>query len=372
MAMALGLAAVMAAPAALAQTGGTPPVTVARPVVKPIVEWDEFIGRFEAVDSVDIRSRVPGYIEKVHFTDGEQVMEGDLLFTIDQRSYQAALEDARAAIASAKARLDFAQSDLERAEQLRKNGTISEQVVDQRKQTFLSARGDYDRAAAAQRQAELNMEYTEIRAPFAGRVSRRLVSVGNLVNANETVLTNVVSQDPIYFYFETDERSYLAYVQQALQGRRPGGNPDGPVRITVDNRAAGEIVGRMDFVDNRMDAASGTMRGRAIVENKNLGLTPGQFGRIRIIGSGEYQGVLVPDEAVGSDQDRRIVYVVDKDNIVSTKAVRTGPRIDGYRVIREGLDGSETIVVNGLTRVRPGVKVMPQSIVLPLVRTAQN
>src|SRR3954451_18593414 len=206
-----------------AQVAGAPPppVTVAKPVVKEITEWDDFIGRFEAVDQVDIRARVSGYLEHVHFKDGAFVNVGDLLFTIDQRPYRAALQEAEATLASARARVDFAVGDLERAESLRRGGNIPEQVFDQRRQTLLTARADADRAQATLNRAKLDLEFTEIHSPTKGRMSRRLVSVGNLVAANETVLTNVVSMDPIHFYFDVDERSYLAYEQMNADGSRP-------------------------------------------------------------------------------------------------------------------------------------------------------
>ena len=346
-----------------------PPVTVAKPVVKDIMEWDEFIGRFEAVDQVDIRARVSGYIDKIHFKDGTIVKVGDPLFTIDQRPYRLAAEQADTAVTSAQSRLDFATSDLHRAEALSRTGNITEQLVDQRRQNYQTARAELDRSRAALAQARLDLEFTEIKAPIAGRVSRRLVSMGNLVNANETVLTNIVSLDPIHFYFDVDERSYLGYSRMADAGTRPSGrdNPNEVYVATTDEREP-KRPGRMDFVDNRLDPSTGTMRGRAVFENKDMWLTPGLFGRIRIMGSGMYKGVLVPDEAIASDQDRRVVFVVNPDNSVVMKAVRPGPRIDGYRVVREGLTGDETIVINGLMRVRAGGKITPQPTTLPPVR----
>jgi RND family efflux transporter MFP subunit len=343
-------------------------VTVAKPVVKPITEWDDFIGRFEAVDQVDIRARVSGYLEKVHFRDGALVQAGDMLFTIDQRPYRNALQEAQANVTSAQVRTEFAQADLERAEQLRRTGNITDQLLDQRRQSFLTAKADLDRAQAQVRQAQLDLEFTEIRAPLAGRISRRLISEGNLVNANDTVLTNIVSMDPIHFYFDVDERSYLAYSRQHEGGTRTSRTTSNEVLLTLTDEREGRRTGRMDFVDNRLDGASGTMRARAVFPNKDLFLTPGLFGRVSIRGSDPYEGILVPDEAVGSDQDRRVVYVVGEDNVVQMKPVRPGPRIDGYRVVRTGLTGKETIVINGLMRVRPGTKVTPQMTTLPAAR----
>jgi RND family efflux transporter MFP subunit len=346
-----------------------PPVTVAKPVVKEIMEWDEFIGRFEAVDQVDIRARVSGYIDRIHFKDGTMVKAGEPLFTIDQRPYRLAAEQSETAVISAQSRLEFASNDLERADSLRKTGNITDQLLEQRRQNYQTARAEFDRSRSALQQARLELEFTEIKAPISGRMSRRLVSIGNLVNANETVLTNIVSLDPIHFYFDVDERSYLAYSRMAAGGTRPSSR-DTPNQVfvaTTDEREP-HRPGRMDFVDNRLDAGSGTMRGRAVFDNKDMSLTPGLFGRIRLVGSGTYKGVLVPDEAIGSDQDRRVVFIVGPDNTVVMKPVRPGPRIDGYRVIRDGLTGEETIVINGLMRVRAGAKITPQPTTLAPVR----
>jgi len=353
----------------LAQQGGPPPVTVAKPVVKDIVEQTDFIGRFEAIDQVDIRARVSGYLDKVHFQDGTFVKAGDLLFTIDPRPYRNALEQAQAAVTSSQIRMEFAQSDLDRAEQLRRTGNIADQLYDQRRQAFLTAKADLDRAQAALRQAQLDLGFTEIKSPLSGRISRKLVSEGNLVNANETVLTNIVSTDPIHFYFDVDERSFLAFSRQSQGGTKTSADGESnEVLLTLTDERLGQRKGQLDFVDNRLDTASGTIRARAVFENRDHFLTPGLFGRVTVGASDPYRGILLPDEAIGSDQDRRVVYVVGDNNIVNIKPVRIGPRIDGYRVIRDGLTGNETIVVNGLVRVRPGTPVTPQMTTLPPTR----
>jgi RND family efflux transporter MFP subunit len=346
-----------------------PPVIVAKPVVKDIVERTDFIGRFEAIDQVDIRARVSGYLDKVHFQDGTFVKAGDLLFTIDPRPYRNALEQAQAAATSSQVRMEFAQSDLDRAEQLRRTGNITDQLYDQRRQSFLTAKADLDRAQAALRQAQLDLEFTQIKSPLSGKISRKLVSEGNLVNANETVLTNVLSLDPIHFYFDVDERSFLAFSRQTQGGTRTSANGEtNEVLLTLTDERLERRKGQLDFVDNRLDASSGTIRARAVFENKDFFLTPGLFGRVTVGASDPYKGILLPDEAIGSDQDRRVVYVVGDNNVVNFKPVRIGPRIDGYRVIRDGLTGNETVVVNGLVRVRPGTPVTPQMTTLPPVR----
>lgn len=347
--------------------GAPPPVSVAKPIVRDVIEFDDFTGRFEAVDAVEIRARVGGYLEAVPFTDGSIVKKGDLLFVIDRRSFKAALDQADAALVSAQARLNFAENDLERAENLRKSGNISDQVLDQRRQNYLTAKADHDRADGAVREARLNYEFTEIRAPIGGRISRRLISQGNLVNANTTLLTTIVSLDPIYFYFDIDERSYLAYQRisrEANNGqstRRVGYD----VMIGLTDEKEQKRPGTVDFIDNRVDQATGTIRGRATVPNADMFITPGLFGTIRVPGSPQYKGVLIPDEAIVTDQDRRLVWKVAADGTVSAQVVRPGPRIDGFRLIRDGLTGEETIVVNGLQRVRPGAKVTPQVVELP-------
>jgi RND family efflux transporter MFP subunit len=373
----LRLAAMMAfamplltATGAGAQNGAPLPVTVAKPVVKNIVEHDDFIGRFDSVDTVDLRARVSGYLDKVHFPDGAIVKKGDLLFTIDQRPYQATLNDAQASVASAQASVDFSAGDLERADALIKSGNITGQIADQRRQSALAARAALDRAQAALVRAKLDMEFTEIRAPISGRISRRLVSVGNLINANDTLLSTIVSIDPIQFYFDVDERSFLAYLRDFVPGAEPGkaGTRDVGVRLTGEDQPSHK--GTIDFIDVKLDQASGTMRARAVFPNADASLTPGLFGRVTIAGSHPYQAILVPDEALGTDQDRRIVYVVGADNKVATRTVRPGPHVDGYRIIREGLSGDDTVVINGLARIRPGSVVAPKATELPSSRFA--
>ena len=352
-----------------AQAPQAPQVSVAKPIVKDIKEWDDFTGRFQAVEDVDIRARVTGYVEAVHFDEGELVKQGDLLITIDPRTYQASLDEARASLKVAEAALNFATKELKRAEDLSKRGNISRSVVDERREAFAATRAEIEGAKAAVRSARLNLEFTLIRAPIAGRVSSKQVSTGSLVSANETVLTNIASVNPIHFVFDVDERSYLAYARMAQEGKRKSGRETPyEVLVSLSDEKEAKRVGFLDFVDNRIDQESGTIRGRAVFPNDDLLLLPGLFGRISVPGSPVYKGILVPDEAIASDQDRRIVYALGEGNKVTAKVIRPGPQIDGYRVFRRGLTGEETLIVNGLMRVRPGVTVNPQATELPLSR----
>lgn len=344
-----------------------PAVTAAKPVVRDIVEDDEFVGRFEAVDEVAVRARVGGYLEKVHFTDGALVKQGDLLFTIDQRPFQAAFEAAKSRVDVASSLLNFTQLQLQRAEDLANSGNLSTATLDDRRREFLAAEAGSQGANADLRTASLNLEFTEIKAPLSGRIDRRLVSVGNLVQPDSTLLTTIVAQNPIDFYFDVDERLYLAYAEDArTRGdalQEGAGGLGVTVRIADRNNAS--FPGKLDFAENRIAAATGTVRLRARLDNPDGILQPGMFGRINVPGSLPYRGIMIPDEAIGADQDRRIVYVVDAEGNVSAKPVRLGPRNHGYRVIREGLTGDETIVINGLMRVRPGVKVKAEIVTLP-------
>ncbi len=359
--------ALIATPA-LAQQG-PPPVSVAKPIVKTVVEDDEFVGRFEASAEVRVRARLTGYLDSVHFTDGQLVKKGDLLFTIEQRQFQTALRQAEAQIGVAMATFDFAKEQLDRAESLIQNGNIAQSTVDQRREAFLAASGALEQARAADELARIDLEWTEIRAPMSGRIDRTLVDPGNLVGANETVLTTIVSDDPAYFFFDIDERYFLAYARDArTRGstlQEGGGGLE--VMVTLSDEKIPAQKGILDFSENRIDPETGTMRVRAVLENPDGVLTPGLFGRVNVPGSLPYEGVLVPDQAVVADQNRRLVMIVDGEGKIIPRPVRPGPKIDGYRVIREGLDGSETIVVEGIVRARPGSVVTPELIELPLI-----
>ncbi|WP_027172573.1 efflux RND transporter periplasmic adaptor subunit [Methylobacterium sp. 10] len=359
------------APVSAQAPGGPPPkVTTAKPVVREIVETDMYTGRFDPVEIVDVRARVTGYLEKVNFVDGATVKKGDLLFVIDRRPYKAALDQAKAALTSAQAGLTFSQTDLERAQTLSRSGNISEQVTDQRRQASQTAQANVDSADAQLRQAQLNYDFTEVRAPISGRISQRLVTEGNIVITDQTQLTTIVSLDPIYFGFTVDERSFLKY--QGSLGIGMGQTQKGkgvPILIALTNEVKPTRKGTLDFVDNRVDNATGTVLLRATVENPDGFIKPGLFGIVSLPATKPFQGILLPDDAISANQDKRIVYIVADDGSVSTRDVKLGPKVDGYRVIREGLKGDENVVVNGLSRVRPGAKVTAEASTLPPSRT---
>lgn len=347
-----------------------PVVDVAKPLVRDLVEDDEFVGRFEAVDRVEVRARVDGYLAEIHFKDGALVKQGDLLFTIDQRPFKSRVAEAEAAVNSAQALVAFTREELERANRLSRNGNISQQTIDERRQRHEVALAELAAAQATLTGAQLELEYTEVRAPLSGRIDEKRLSVGNLVRANDTLLTTIVSQDPIYFYFDIDERSYLAYARDA---RSRGltlqeGSGTLPIVVTLSDRREAPQEGYLNFSQNELDEATGTMRLRAVLPNKDGVLQPGLFGRVNVPGSLPYQGILIPDEAIAADQERRIVYVVDAEGQVGIKVIRPGPRLHGYRVVREGLTGDEIIVINGLMRVRPGGVVTPNLVELPATR----
>jgi len=362
------------APTSFAQGGpqGPPPVTVAKPVLRNIVEMDEYTGRFDAAAFVEVRARVSGYLDTVHFQDGANVNAGDLLFTIDRRTYQAAYNQAQASLNTRQTEFDLAKVEFERYQRLTQSGAAAAATLDQRRQAFLSAQAGIAGARAAAETARLNLSFTEVRAPIAGRISRKLVTEGNLVRENDTLLTTIVQLDPVHFYFDIDERSFLSYQRIARQGGNSssgGSNGRGlKVSVMLTDEKTFTHQGVLDFTDNRLDTATGTMRLRAVFENKDQFLTPGLFGRIAVPGSPEYQAVMVPDEAILTDLDRRYVYVVGDGGAVQQRPVRIGSRTDNYRIIRDGLKGDETVVINGLQRVRlGGGKVTPMPVELPKV-----
>ncbi len=343
------------------------PVDVAQPLVRTIVDWDEYTGRFEAVQRVEIRPRVSGYIESINFDDGQLVKKGDLLLVIDPRPFQTALDSATAQLAAAKAEQSRTSIELERGEELVEKGTLSVQVLDERLAAKLRADAEITIAEAAIRAAELNLEFTEVRAPFDGRISDRKVNIGGLVVENTTVIANLISNDPIHLVFTGSEADFLKYSRLGLNGNRESSRTAAnPVQARLIDEKGWPHTGVMNFVDNELDAGSGTIRARAVFENPNDFLTPGLFARLRVVGSGEYEALLLPDEAILSDQARKIVLVVDDEGTVSAKVVELGPLHLGLRVIRSGVTADDKVIVNGVLRARPGGKVVPQETVLQL------
>ena len=342
-----------------------PPVTVSPPLQKEVTEWDEYTGQFAAVDYVEIRARVSGYLTEIHFTDGQLVNKGDLLFVIDPRPYEIELQQGQAQLATAEATLDLASRELARAASLREKDFVAQSTYDQRLQTMKSATASVETGKAAVRQAQLDIEFSHVTAPVTGRISQHLVSIGNLVSGGATgtptLLTTIVSLDPIYLNFDMSEAQFLAYERAAASGKLKSNRDKGvPVfaRLTDETRWTREGV--LNFVDNQVDRSAGTIRARGIFPNPNFFLTPGQFGRMRIPGSEPYVATLVPDAAVVTDQSSKLLLTVAEDGTVVPKLVRLGPMIDGLRVVRTGIDAKDRIVIDGLVRARPGAKVTPQ------------
>jgi RND family efflux transporter MFP subunit len=382
-------------------------VTVATPLVMPIVEWDEYTGRLDAIDSVEIRSRVSGYLQSTHFDEGQLVNAGDLLAIIDPRPFKAELSAAQSGLAEAKARLAESNSLLRQAEaeQADSNAQLtlanrrlsrtqnlvqsraasreeldvseSEQLqataameaanakIESAKAGIATSQASIESAKANIEAAELNVEYTQIRAPISGRISRRLVTEGNLISggsAISTLLTTIVSTNPIHCYFDADEQAFLKYARLSREGKRESSRDvKNPVYMRLIDEKGFPHLGHMDFVDNQIDPNTGTMRGRAIFPNDDNTLTPGLFAEVRLPGSGRYEAVLIPDAAIGSDQSEKFVYTVDGDNKIGRKTIELGPIVKGLRVVRNGLDGSESIVTRGLQRIFPGASVEPKT-----------
>lgn len=347
-----------------------PPVTTAKPVVREVVEWDDYTGRLGAEQTVEIRARVSGYLQSIDFRDGQVVQKGDRLYVIDPRPYQAVLNSAKAEVTQVNTRLELARNDLERAGNLLKTRAISAEEYDTRSKAVREAEAAVEAAKARVEASALDVEFTEVKAPISGRISRTLVDVGNLVSggqANSTLLTTIVSMDPIYCYFDASEAAYLKYVRLMQNGERPSSRDfANPVFVGLADEKGFPHRGHMDFVDNRIDQQTGTMRGRAVLDNQDGSLIPGLFVRVRLIGSGKYQAIQVPDEAIGTDQSQRFVLVVKPDNSVEHRLVEVGAMIDGLRVVRSGLSAEDIIIIDGLQRVRPGIQVVPTLKELPV------
>lgn len=347
--------------------GGQPPpagVGVAEVVVESIVEWDDFSGRIQAVNTVELKPRIAGYLDGVHFDEGAIISKGDLLITIDDREYRAAVASRRAELARAETRLALAVQDLERAEKLAGARAVSVEELERRRGERQQADAELRAAQAALDAAELDLEFTRIEAPIAGRVGEARIKPGNLVTPGETVLTTLVSIDPIHVVFEGDENIYLKYQAQATSGERPSSRDvPNPVQVGLASDTDFPFRGHMDFVDNRIDPSTGTIQGRALIDNPDGFLIPGLFARVRLLGSGEYEAMLIHEAAVLTDQDRKFVYVVGENNTAVRRDVVLGREIEGLRVVREGLSSGERIVVNGVRKIFfSGAPVDPQPV----------
>lgn len=346
-----------------------PPMEVSVAVVpeREITEWDEYTGRLEAVETVEIRPQVSGYLQQVNFEEGRDVKKGDVLFVIDPRPYQAELDRALAEVERARTAATLAGTDLGRAEKLVATRAISQEEFDQRRAAVVSAEAAVKAAEAAVAVARLNVSYTRVTSPINGRVGRAEVTVGNLVTGGlagqATRLTTVVSLSPMYVYFEAAEQDYLKYIDLARSGQRPLSREHAnPVLMAVGNEEEFSHEGYMDFVDNRVDAGTGTLLGRAVFPNPDQYLVPGMFVRVRLAGASQYTGTLINDRAILTDQDRRYVLVVGEGDVLEYRAITTGPIVEGLRAVREGLKAGERIIVNGLQRVRPGMTVTPRMV----------
>jgi RND family efflux transporter MFP subunit len=353
-----------------------PQVSVASALERDVTEWDEFTGRLEAVESVEVRPRVTGYIESVNFTEGSQVHKGDLLFVIDPRPYRAELSKAEAELARAVASAELAASDAARSEKLVDIKAVSREEYDSRINASREAKANVAAARAAVDSARLNLEFTRITSPIDGRVSKAVVTTGNLVTggANSApLLTTVVSLDPMYVTFEGDEQIYLKYSELSRRGERASSrDAANPVLMGLANEDGYPHRGAMVFVDNQVDPRTGTIRARAAFENKNGYLTPGLFARVKLLGHNSYHAVLVDDRAIGTDQSQKFVYVVDAQNKVTYRPVKVGRLTDGLRIVQQGLQPGETVVVNGMQRIRPGVVVAPERVAMDARELAES
>ncbi len=332
-------------------------VSVAKVLEQPVNEWDEFTGRLEAPETVEIRPRVSGQIDSVAFTDGALVKKGDLLFQIDPRPFQSEVRRLEAQLQQVRATASRTDNEAQRGERLRTNNAISAELAESRTSNAQEARAGVAAIQAQLDLARLNLSFTRVTAPISGRVSRAEITAGNIVTADVTALTSVVSTDKVYAYFDADERVFLKYVELARKGQR---GDTTPVYLGLSNETGNPHQGQMNFIDNQVNPRTGTIRGRAVFDNTDGSFTPGLYARVKLVGSGTYSAVLISDEAVGTDLGKKFVLVMDKDNKPAYRPVELGPKIEGLRIVRSGLGKDDTIVVKGLQRVRPGQPVDPQ------------
>jgi multidrug efflux system membrane fusion protein len=352
-----------------------PSVSVSQPVQRKIVEWDEYTGRFDATQTVEVRARVSGYLNEVRFRDGQEVSQGDVLFVIDPRPFERALEQARAELFAANTKVENANLDVARGQPLVERKFISDKTFDDRMGLLRDAQAAVKVAEAKVKSAELDLSFATIAAPISGRISRTLVTAGNWVSAGSvsgaTLLTTIVSHDPIYVYFDVSENNYIKYKRLAEGGVKAGAADVGaPVEVALPDERGFPHKGQLDFLDNRLDQGTGTLRARAVLPNKARLFSPGLFARVRVTGTPSYTAMLLPDEAIGTDQHNKYVLVVGGDSTVERRNVRLGPLVDGLRVVREGIAGEDWVVTRGLQRARPGTKVEPKRVAIAVSEAA--
>ena len=335
-----------------------PSIVASQPVEKEIFEWDEYTGRFQAMESVDIRARVAGYLQEISFKDGSKVKKGDLLFVVDPRPYMAQLQQSKAELDRAKSRLELAKNDVERAQRLLKEQAISEEEYDTRSKNLVQASASVESAKATVELAQLNVEFTHIRAPISGRISRKLITEGNLVSTDATILATIVSVDPIHVYIDADERSVLKYRRLSIEGKRKSARDFKiPVEMALIDEKEYPHQGYIDYVAPEINPATGTIRARAVFENPDDLFGAGMFARVRVPGSGKYQALLISDRAIAMDQGKQFVMVVNKDKRAEYRPIQTGHSHDGLRIVNAGLSVDDWVITNGLQFVRPGVEV---------------
>ncbi len=343
----------------------TPHVSVAKPLVRDVVDWDEYIGRFEAPQSVEMRARITGVVTAVLFRNGQDVHQGQPLFIIDPRPYKAALDQALAQVASARATLINAKSVAARSAELVKAQAVSKEELETNQAAERTAAASLQAAQANAVNARLNYSFTTVRAPVSGRVSDKRVSLGDQVINGQTLLTTVVSLDPIWFTFDGAESFYLKYLREAQKGQRGSSRTRAnPVDIRLSDETSYNWHGRMQFVDNALDPQTGTIRAHAVLANPNHFLTPGMFGRARLLGSGKYQALLVPDESITADQARKLVFVLGRDGTAVQREVETGPEVVGLRAIRSGIAPTDKVLLDGIAQLQPGAKVEAKETVI--------
>lgn len=352
-----------------------PAVTVSLPVGEELVEWDEYTGRFDALESVEVRARVSGYLNEIAFKDGQTVKKGDLLYIIDARPFERALEQAQAELAQANTKAENAMLDVDRGRPLMERKILSEKAYDDRANVLREAQAGIKVAEAKVKSAELDLAFTRITSPIDGKIGRSQVTTGNWVSAgtvaNTTLLTTIVSQSPVLLYFDVSENNFLRYKRLAEKGEQAGATiRDGLIEIAMPDETGFPHQGKLDFIDNRVDAATATIRARAVIDNPRQLFSPGMFARVRIAGSAKYKALLLPDAAVGTDQASKYVLAVSADGVTQRRVVKLGPLHAGLRIIREGITGEDWVIVKGIQRARPGQKVDPKRETIKLTSAA--